>query len=84
MVDLFPQESSSASACVNLVRCLLCAVGLAVIDRMDLKLGTGGSMTLISGICLLSLISYAVEYKYGLKWNQERNFKNNESGLLWS
>ncbi|VVT57708.1 uncharacterized protein SAPINGB_P005830 [Magnusiomyces paraingens] len=72
MVDLFPEESSSASACVNLVRCLLCAVGTAVIDRMDRKLGTGGSMTLLSGICGISLVGLVVEYKYGMEWNRKR------------
>lgn len=84
MVDIFPQESSSASACVNLVRCLLCAVGLAVIDKMNAALGQGGSMTLLSGICALSLGALLIEFNHGLRWNQERIMKNDgKSSLLY-
>lgn len=76
MVDLFPKDSSSAGACVNLVRCLLCAVGLAVVDRMNITLGTGGCFTLMAGICGLSLVCVMIQGKYGLRWNQERLSKN--------
>lgn len=76
MVDLFPKASSSAGACVNLVRCLLCAIGLAVVDRMNVSLGTGGCFTLMAGICGISLICYIFQGKYGLRWNQRRLSKN--------
>lgn len=75
MVDFFPTESSSATASVNFVRCLLCVVGLAVIDRMVQAMGVGGAITLIAGISILSLGAFYFEYLYGQKWNEERMAK---------
>lgn len=84
MVDLFPRDASSASACVNLVRCLLCALFLAVIEKMRQRLNIGGSVTLVSGICALSMIPYLLEYKYGLKWSQKRLEKETKNIAVYS
>lgn len=54
MVALFPEESLTASAVLNVVRCRLCAVGLAVLDRMIESLDAGGTFTLFSGIISLT------------------------------
>lgn len=72
MVDLFPEEGSSASAALNVVRCLLCAAGLAAVDRMTDSLGTGGAFTLMSGLVFLSWICIFLEMKNGHRWDRER------------
>lgn len=75
MVDLFPDESSTASACLNVVRCLLCASGLAVVDKMISALGSGGAFTLMAGIVFLSWIGIFLEMKHGQRWDRERRAK---------
>ena len=68
LVDLFPDDSASATAAVNLTRCLTCAVGLAVLDRMITSLGCGGAFTLMGGICVVSMVCIYIELKNGLKF----------------
>lgn len=72
MVDLFPAESSSAAAAVNLSRCLLCAAGIAAVDKMDNALGTGGTFSLMSGLMLLSWALNFFEIRNGPRFHQER------------
>lgn len=62
---------------MNLVRCLLCVVGLAVIDKMIAAMGTGWAITLVVLIAQISLVGVYIEYIYGMKWNQERMCKKN-------
>lgn len=54
LVDLFPLQSSASSSCMNLVRCLLAAVGVAVLEKMVSALSLGGTYTLLAGMCLAS------------------------------
>lgn len=54
LVDLFPAHSSASSSCMNLVRCLLAAVGVAVLEKMTNALSLGGTYTLLAGLCLVS------------------------------
>ncbi|ANB14805.1 Qdr2p [Sugiyamaella lignohabitans] len=72
LVDLFPNESASSTAVVNLTRCLLCAVGLAVVDKMIRSLGAGGAFTLMSGICILSMALIQIEINHGQKIDRRR------------
>lgn len=79
MVDLFPDESSTASASVNVVRCLLCASGLAAVDKMITALGSGGAFTLMAGIVLVSWIGIFLEMKHGQRWDRERREKEGKN-----
>ncbi|VVT57565.1 uncharacterized protein SAPINGB_P005759 [Magnusiomyces paraingens] len=72
MVDLFPSESSSAAAAVNLSRGTICAVGISLVDRMDQAMGTGGTFSLMAGLMLLSWALNFYEIKNGPKYHQER------------
>lgn len=83
MVDFFPGEASSASGCVNLIRCLLCVVGLAVIDRMISAMGVGWAITVVAGIAGLSLAGMYIVFLYGLEWNSERMEKNDQRILFY-
>ncbi|ANB15909.1 Aqr1p [Sugiyamaella lignohabitans] len=77
-IDLFPEDSASASAVVNLARCLVCAAGLAVVDRMISTLGAGGTFTLMSGICLVSMLSILLEIRIGSKIDIKRRLKKGQ------
>lgn len=72
IVDLYPKEASSASAAVNLLRCLLCAAGVSAVDRMDRVLGTGVTFTLMSGLMLLTWGLNLFEIKQGPKFQKQR------------
>lgn len=54
LVDLHPANGSASTSCVNLVRCLLAAAGVAALDQMTHTLGIGGCYTLMAGLCLIS------------------------------
>lgn len=52
LVDLLPSQSSSITACNNLVRCSLGALMVSVIDLLVNALGPGWTYVLLAGICL--------------------------------
>lgn len=53
LVDMFPSLSSALTSCMNLMRCLLSAAGVAALQSMTNKMGEGGCYTLMSGFILL-------------------------------
>lgn len=57
VVDLFPNQGSAAASCVNLMRCLLAAAGVGVLQNMIDKLGEGGTFTIMAGFCVIGLIA---------------------------
>lgn len=72
LVDMVPDESASANACINLCRCLLCAVGLAVVDKMITAMGSGWTFTLVSFICLVSMVFIYLAMHYGQVFEAKR------------
>lgn len=54
LVDLHPNRGLASASCINLVRCLLAAAGVAALDEMEAALGIGGCYTLMGGLCLLA------------------------------
>lgn len=54
LVDMFPGHGSALTSCVNLMRCLLGAVGIGVLQDMVDSMGEGGCYTLMAGFCLIS------------------------------
>ncbi|SGZ50032.1 CIC11C00000000950 [Sungouiella intermedia] len=75
LVDLHPANGSASTSCINLVRCLLGAAGVAALDRMTSSLGLGGCYTVMAGLCVISyfLLLYVVySYLKHLKENAEQ------------
>ena len=68
LVDLFPEKSASASAGLNLARCLLGAAGTALVDPMIEGIGAGWCFTILSGIMTVSLTLIV-----GRMWFRVRN-----------
>ncbi|KAG1828129.1 major facilitator superfamily domain-containing protein [Suillus variegatus] len=52
LIDLLPSQSSSITACNNLVRCSLGALMVSVIDLIVNVIGPGWTYVLLAGICL--------------------------------
>ncbi|EXJ81370.1 hypothetical protein A1O3_07661 [Capronia epimyces CBS 606.96] len=73
--DIYPSKVSTASAASNLVRCLLGAVGAAVVDNMLTSLGVGWSFVLV-GLLLAAATGFLwVEMTWGMGWRQKRWLK---------
>lgn len=56
LVDMFPSKGSSASSCLNLVRCLLSAGFVGALDPMQKAMSIGGCFTFMAGLCFLSYL----------------------------
>lgn len=56
VVDLHPTNGSAATSALNLVRCLLAALGVGVLDYMQRRMGIGGCYTFWAAINLVSAL----------------------------
>ncbi|PPQ79104.1 hypothetical protein CVT25_002897 [Psilocybe cyanescens] len=65
MIDLVPGQSSSVTACSNLIRCTISAVLVSVIDIMAKHIGTGWTFIILSGLCLSPLPLIYVSFIIG-------------------
>ncbi|CAM9010368.1 hypothetical protein WICANDRAFT_62255 [Wickerhamomyces anomalus NRRL Y-366-8] len=73
LIDLYASNSSAATSCVNLTRCLTGAIFVAALTSMNKSMTIGGTFTLM---CALGLISGALLYiplKFGMKWSAARD-----------
>ncbi|OHE90448.1 hypothetical protein CORC01_14260 [Colletotrichum orchidophilum] len=76
MIDILQTRSSAATACTNLVRCLLAALLVGLIDRMTAALRISWSYVLLGGFCALLLPLMYIEMKVGPKWRMRRDLKS--------
>lgn len=77
VIDLYPGASASATAVNNLMRCLIGAAGVAVIQPIIDKIGSLWAFVLLAGITLAMVPLLSVEMRWGPKWRMQRN-KNME------
>ncbi|KAI5793284.1 major facilitator superfamily domain-containing protein [Geopyxis carbonaria] len=85
IVDLYPTKPSSATACNNLVRCLMGAGGTAAIESMLKAMGKGWCFTFVGLLCASMTPLLLVEKKYGMGWRlarAERERKRSESEAI--
>ncbi len=75
-LDLLPKQSSSVTACVNLIRCSLAAILVSVIDKATNKLGFGVTYTILSAICVLLLPLMYLEMRVGERFRRKRAANN--------
>ncbi|WYZ36843.1 hypothetical protein EsH8_II_000349 [Colletotrichum jinshuiense] len=76
MIDILQTRSSSATACTNLVRCLLAALLVGLIDRMTSAMQISWSYVLLGGVCACLLPLMYIEMKVGPKWRMKRDLKS--------
>jgi len=79
MVDCFPKQGASATAALNLVRCLLAAGGTAAVLPIANAIGVGWTFTLLAGIMLASLSLVWTQIRCGSKRRQRREAREKES-----
>ncbi|KAF8247689.1 MFS general substrate transporter [Wilcoxina mikolae CBS 423.85] len=72
VVDLYPMKPSSATACNNLVRCLMGAGGTAAIESMISAMGRGWCFTFVAALCAGMAPLFWVERRWGMRWRGER------------
>jgi MFS family permease len=72
LTDIFPDRVSTASAAQNLLRCLLGAVGAAVVDSMLSGMGIGWCFTFVCLIMVAAVGLLWFEYVWGMGWRQKR------------
>jgi MFS family permease len=70
MVDIYPKKSASATAALNLVRCLMGAGGTAAVLPIANAIGVGWTFTMMVGVMTASLGLIVVQISKGLKWRK--------------
>ncbi|KAF8886057.1 major facilitator superfamily domain-containing protein [Gymnopilus junonius] len=78
LIDLVPGQSSSVSACSNLLRCVFSAILVSVIDPIAKAIGTGWTFVLISVLTVTSLPLVLITIKIGPKRRVSRQQKREE------
>ncbi|PPQ83614.1 hypothetical protein CVT25_006299 [Psilocybe cyanescens] len=72
MIDLVPSQSSSVTACNNLIRCILSAVIVSVIELIIKALGTGWTYVIMSSMSFLSVPLIYVAMRIGPRYRVKR------------
>lgn len=72
VVDLYPRASASATAVNNLVRCLVGAGGVAVVQVLIDKVGSGPTFALWAGVTALLTPLLVLQWRNGQRWARER------------
>lgn len=72
LVDIFPRQSSSATAALNLARCLVGAGATAAVEPTIKRIGTGWTFTMWTGFLVLSLVLLGVQQRWGGVWRRRR------------
>ncbi|KAJ4469289.1 major facilitator superfamily domain-containing protein [Lentinula aciculospora] len=72
LVDLFEDQSSTATATFIMIKGFMGAVGSSSIQPMINALGTGWTFTILGGVCTLALPTILAEFYFGGGWHQRR------------
>ena len=80
MVDIFPKQAASATAALNMCRCLMAAGGTAAALPLVNAIGVGWTFTLVVGMMLLSLGFVVLQLKFGSRRRLKRELKEQDTG----
>lgn len=72
MVDIYPTKGASATAALNMVRCLMGAGGTAAVLPIVNGIGIGWTFTLLAGVLIVSLGMAVVQIMMGSQWRRKR------------
>jgi MFS family permease len=82
MVDVFPNQSASATAALNMVRCLVAAGATAGVLPVVGAIEVGWTFTLVFGVELASLLLVVMQLRYGARKRKMREaLQESEAGL---
>ena len=79
MVDVFPKQSASATAALNLVRCLMAAGGTAAVLPVVGAIGSGWTFTVAMGLILASFGLVVIQMRVGPNRRRLREEKEKQS-----
>ncbi|BEI83836.1 hypothetical protein CcaverHIS002_0404400 [Cutaneotrichosporon cavernicola] len=82
IVDVFPTQSASATAALNLARCLLGAASTAAVEPTMKRIGTGWTFTLWTGLLVLSLVLVGVQQRWGAIWRKRREARERQKETM--
>ena len=68
LVDIFPGKSASASASLNLARCLCAAGGTSFVMPMVHGIGVGLAFTVCAVVQLVGMAGLGVQWRYAARW----------------
>ncbi|KAF8265758.1 MFS general substrate transporter [Lactarius quietus] len=72
LVDLVPEQGSSITACNDVVRCLMGAGMVTIINPIITAMGNGWAYVLLGGFCVLVASLMWVEARWGHIWREQR------------
>ncbi|KAJ8064641.1 hypothetical protein OCU04_006964 [Sclerotinia nivalis] len=72
IIDLYPGKSASATAVNNLIRCLMGAAGVAVVQLIIDVLGSGVTYLIFAGATFALSPLLMVQWYHGGRWKMER------------
>jgi hypothetical protein len=72
VVDLFPNASASATAVNNLVRCLMGAGGVAVVQLMVDAIASGPTFAIWAAVTTALIPLAVLQWRNGQRWQVER------------
>jgi len=75
LVDLVPNQGSSITACNNVVRCLMGAGMVTIINPIINAMGNGWTYILLGGFCILVSPLVWVEVRWGPIWRERRRLR---------
>jgi multidrug resistance protein len=78
VVDVFPTQTASATAALNLARCLLGAGATASVEPTMKRIGTGWTFTLWTCLLVLSLALVGVQQRWGAVWRKRRESREQD------
>jgi hypothetical protein len=76
VVDLYPDNSASASAILNLSRCLMAACGVAAVDPFLRAFGPGWLSVSLVSIVTVAVVPYGLHSYCGQRWREEREIRS--------
>jgi len=79
MIDLMPRQSSTITACNNLIRCTFSAVIVSVIQIIIDHIGTGWTYVLLSGLSAAAIPLLYLAMKIGPSSREKRRVKTFEA-----
>ncbi|KAI0275306.1 MFS general substrate transporter [Gloeopeniophorella convolvens] len=79
LVDLVPDQGSSITACNNIVRCLMGAGLVSVINPILDAIGMGWTYVLLGGMCILAAPLLYVEVHWGPVWRERRRRRQQDA-----
>jgi len=72
VVDIFPKEAASATAAINLLRCLMGAGGVAAVLPLVNAIGAGWTFTILTGLSIAGLGLVVLQMGYGRRRRLKR------------